>query len=58
MAVLAKTFRKDKNEIITLAADPFVKVKVFICAKDGKMKRHKFETKTIWKSLTPVWMEK
>ena len=36
-------------------SDPFAKVKVFVV---GKTKPFKFETKTVWKNLAPVWNEK
>jgi hypothetical protein len=39
-------------------SDPYAKVKVFVGEKEGKMKRYKFETKTVWKNLAPVWNEK
>ena len=40
-------------------SDPFVKVKVFRKTGDGngKSPKWKFQTKTVWKTLFPVWKE-
>lgn len=35
-------------------SDPFAKVKIF---HDGKSSKWKFETRTVWKTLSPVWNE-
>lgn len=39
-------------------SDPFVKVKVYRHQLGGEVKRWKFSTSTLWKTLEPVWNEK
>ncbi len=38
-------------------SDPYAKVKVFRQGPDGKVDRWKFKTRTVWKSVNPIWNE-
>lgn len=38
-------------------SDPFVKVKLFWQNPGGKTDKWKFETKTVWRTINPIWKE-